>query len=253
MRTTSAGLGAIGRGIASYVAMVLVQRATFLFVAAVLAQAAEPAAARWDGTIQLPGREYGLVIDLAQNAQGQWIGSAILPSLGVKGAPLSDISVSDSAVSFAIKGVLGDVKVRGNLIADGAFTGRLEQGGNAAPVSLRKVGPPQVEPPRQSTAVAKEMEGDWEGDMMFIDHNVHVRLSLANKAEGRATGKLFLKGRREVNLEVAMVTQESDLLTLEAPEASLIYDGRLRGGEISGTWQQGPFEFALVLHRTAKP
>jgi len=233
--------------------MLLVQRATFLFAVAVLAQAAEPAAARWDGTLQLPGKEYRMVIDLAQNAQGQWTGSAILPTLGVKGAPLSDIAVTGSAVSFALKGVLGDVKIRGNLGAGGGFSGTFEQGGNRAPFALESAGPPQVEPPRQSTAVAKEMEGDWEGDMMFIDHNVHVRLSLANQAEGRATGKLFLKGRREVNLEVAMVTQESDLLTLEAPEASLIYDGRLRGGEISGTWQQGPFEFALVLHRTAKP
>ena len=233
-------------------AMLLVQRATFLFAAAVLAQAADPAAARWDGTLQLPGREYRLVIDLAQNAQGQWMGSTVIPNLGVKGAPLSDISVTGSAVSFAVKDVLGGVKVRGNLTADG-FTGTFEQGGNAAPFALQKAGPPQVELQRQSTSVAKEMEGDWEGDMMFIDHNVHVRLSLANQAEGRATGKLFLTGRREVNLDVAMVTQESDLLTLEAPEASLIYDGRFRSGEISGTWQQGPFEFALVLHRAAKP
>jgi len=234
-------------------AMVLVQRAALVFAAAVLAQAAEPAAARWDGTLQLPGREYRLVIDLARNAQGQWIGSAVLPNLGVKGAPLADISVTGSAVSFAVKDVLGGVKVRGNLTADGAFTGTFEQGGNAAPFALQKAGPAQVELPRQSTAVAKEMEGDWEGDMMFIDHNVHVRLSLANQADGKATGKLFLKGRREVNLDVAMVTQEADLLTLEAPEASLIYDGRLRGGEISGTWQQGPFEFGLLLHRAAKP
>ena len=234
-------------------AMNLVQRATFLFAAAVVAQAAQPAAARWDGTLRLPGREYRLVIDLAQNAQGQWTGSAIFPNLDVKGAPLSDISVTDSAVSFAVKGVLGGVKISGSITADGAFAGTFEQGGNAAPVALQKAGPPQVELPRQSTAVAKEMEGDWEGDMMAVDHNVHVRLSLANQADGRAKGKLFLKGRREVNLEVAMVTQESDLLTLEAPEASLIYDGRFRGGEIGGTWQQGPFEFPLVLHRAAKP
>jgi hypothetical protein len=219
------------------------------------------AAARWDGMVQLPGREVGLVVDLAQDAQGQWTGSAILPNLGVKGAPLSDISVKDSAVAFTLKGALGGVKLNGNLTADGALAGSFEQGGNTASFTLRKAGPPQVEPPRQSTPVAKEMEGDWEGDMMAIDHNVHVRLSLANradgkvdgKADGQATGKLFLKGRREVNLEVAMVTQESDLLTLEVPEASLIYDGRLRGGEISGTWQQGPFEFALVLHHVAKP
>ena len=232
--------------------MVLVQRATFLFAAALLAHAAQPAAARWDGTLQLPGREFRLVVDLDQNANGQWIGSAILPNLGVKGAPLSDISVSDSAASFIVKGVLGDLSIKGTLTTGGAFTGTFRQAGNTAPFALQKVGPPQVELPRQSTTVAKELEGDWEGDMLAIDHNVHVRLSLSNQADGKATGKLFLKGRHDVNLDVAMVTQESDLLTLEAPEASLIYDGRFRSGEISGTWQQGPFEFSLVLHRAAK-
>jgi hypothetical protein len=97
------------------------------------------------------------------------------------------------------------------------------------------------------------MEGDWEGDMMAVDHNVHVRLSLANQPGGKASAKFFLKGRREVTLDVAMITQDSDLLTLEVPEAFLIYDGRLHGGEISGSWQQGPLAFALVLHRAAKP
>jgi hypothetical protein len=194
-----------------------------------------------------------MVVDLAQDGAGRWIGSAILPNLGVKGAPLSEISVSDSAVSFSVKGVLGDLKVKGNLTPDGAFTGSFAQGGNSALFRLEKVGAAQVEPPRQSTSVAKELEGDWEGDMMAVDHNVHVRLSLANQADGRATGKLHLKGRREVDLPVAQLTQESDLLTLEAPAAGLIYDGRLRGGEISGTWQQGPYEFALVLRRAVKP
>lgn len=233
--------------------MGMFHRCTFLFAAAVLAQAAPPAAGRWDGTLHLPGSEFSLVVDLAQDAKGQWVGSAILPNLGVKGAPLSDISVSDSAVLFALKGVLGDVKLKGTLTTDGAFNGTFEQGGNTAPFTLHKAGPPQVEPPRQSTPVAKELEGDWEGDMLAIDHNVHVRLSLSNQADGKATGKLFLKGRRDVNLDVAMVTQESDLLTLEVPAASLIYDGRFRGGEISGLWQQGPFEFPLALHRAAKP
>ena len=231
----------------------LLNRAVLLFATVVLARAAEPAAARWDGTLQISGRECRLVIDLAQDAKGQWIGSAVFPSFGVKGAPLSDISVKDSAVSFAVKGVLGDVKLTGSLAANGSFAGNFEQGGNTAPFTLQKAGPPQVDLPRQSTAVAKEMEGDWEGDMNFIDHNVHVRLSLANQADGRASGKLFLKGRRDVNLSVALVTQDSNVLTLEAPEAGVIYDGRFRGGEFSGTWEQGPFEFALVLHRAAKP
>ncbi len=232
--------------------MLALHRAVFVFAAALLAQAAEPAAAHWDGTFQLPSREFNLAIDLDRNDKGEWTGSVTFPTLNVKGAPLSEISVKDSAVSFVAKGVFGDVKVHGN-VADGAFTGTLEQAGNSAPLTMRQTGPPQVEAPRQSTAVARELEGDWEGDMTLIDHNVHVRLSLSNQSSGHATGKVFLKGRHDVNVDLAMITQESDLLTLEAPDSGLIYDARLRNGQISGVWQQGPFEIALVLHRAVKP
>ena len=40
----------LGTAIAPCIGMVLVQRATFLFAAALLAHAAQPAAARWDET-----------------------------------------------------------------------------------------------------------------------------------------------------------------------------------------------------------
>jgi len=233
--------------------MLPLPRAVILLASTALSYAANPAASRWDGSFLVPGREMKLVVDLSQNDKGEWIGSAIFPTLDIAGAPLSDIAVKDSTLSFAVKGVLGDIKVRGNLTDGGGFSGALEQGGNSAPLAMQKTGPPQVDLPRQSTNVARELEGEWEGDMTAIDHNVHVRLSLANRTDGKATAKFFLKGRREVNLNVAILTQDSDLLTLEVPDAFLTYEGRFRGGEISGTWQQGPYEFALVLHRAAKP
>ncbi|HZU24362.1 MAG TPA: hypothetical protein VFA04_02510 [Bryobacteraceae bacterium] len=201
----------------------------------------------------MPGQTCGMVIDLARSNGGTWVGSAILPGFDVAGVQLSDIAIQGSDVAFAIKGALGGVRIHGHLTPGGAFTGDFEQAGNQAPFTLHRTGPPQVEPPRQSAAVAKEMEGAWEGDMMFIDHNVHVRLSLANRADGHGSAKLDLKGRREVHLDVPLVTQESDLLTLEIPDQYLIYDARYGGGEISGTWQQGPYEAALVLHRVAQP
>jgi len=231
--------------------MPLLHRAAFLAAAIVFAHAAEPAAGRWEGTVRLPGRALLVVFDLAQTSEGGWIGSAISPALNIAGAPLSDIAVKDSTVSFVVKGVLGGVKVNGTIAGD-TFTGTFEQAGNSAPLTMKNAGTAQVEPPRQSTAVAKDMEGDWEGDMTVVDHNVHARLTLTNQSDGHATAKFFLHGRRDVNLDVAMVTQESDLITLEIPDAFITFDGRLRNGEISGVWQQGPYEFPLALHRAAK-
>ncbi len=50
-----------------------------------------------------PGSRMKLIIDLAQNDEGAWIGSVIIPGLNVKGTPLMDIAVKNSEMSFAIK------------------------------------------------------------------------------------------------------------------------------------------------------
>ena len=60
--------------------------ATLLFASALLCDAGEIAAGRWEGSIQTPGRELKVVVDLAQDKAGTWIGSVILPGLDVKSA-----------------------------------------------------------------------------------------------------------------------------------------------------------------------
>src|SRR4029079_5787511 len=92
----------IGPSIARVVTTMRFQAALF-FGITVLCQAAESPAARWEGTVQLPGRVLIWVIDLAQDSRGQWSGSAIVPGSGVKGARLTDIAVQESNVSFTVK------------------------------------------------------------------------------------------------------------------------------------------------------
>ncbi len=224
-------------------------RATFLFIAVAGCRASESPAARWEGIVQIPGRELKVVIDLAQDSRGQWIGSAIVPGFGIKGAPLADIAVNDSGVAFTVKGALGGPKFTGRLAADGALTGDYQQAGNTAPFTLQKTGPPQVDLPRQSTAVGKEMEGEWQGEMTFVGNSLRVKLKLTNQAEGRATGQFVFIGKRETTLPIDLVTQEAGILTLELLERGMTYEGRFRqdANEINGTFHQGPFEAPLVL------
>ena len=84
-----------------------VRLAISIFFASVLAcAAAQDLAGRWEGSIQIPGREFDLIVDLTQADGKNWIGSIIIPGLDVKGAPLAQLSIEDSEVSFAIKGAL---------------------------------------------------------------------------------------------------------------------------------------------------
>ena len=228
-------------------------RAVILFSAALLGQASEPAAARWEGTVQIPGRELTVVIDLAQDSHGQWTGSVIVPGFGIKGAPLTDIIVKESEVAFTIKGALGDPKFKGRLAAANTLTGEFQQAGNAAPFTLQKAGPPQVELPRHSTPIRKELEGTWQGEMDFMG-TVKVRLELANQPGGNATAKFTLTRTRENPLPLDLVTDEGGILTLKSTETGITYEGKFRkeANEINGTFQQGPIEVTLVLHPAAR-
>jgi hypothetical protein len=228
--------------------------AFLLFAAAFIAWASEPPAARWEGAVQIPGREIKLVIDLAQNSQGQWVGSAIVPGFGIKGIPLADIAVRDSSVSFAFKNVLSNPKFEGHLASNGTLTGEFKQAGHSAPFALQNAGPAQVELSPVSTSVSKELEGEWKGEMSFAGNQFRIGITLANQADGKATGKFVIIGKKENKLSIDLVTQDGDMLTVEMHEPGITYEGRYRKdqNEINGTFLQEGIEIPLILHAAAK-
>ena len=229
---------------------------TLFFASALLCDAAEIAAGRWEGSIQIPDRELKVIVDLAQDKAGAWVGSVILPGLDVKGAALADIVVKDSEAAFAIKNALsgpqiGQAKFQARLNAKGDLAGDFLQAGNSAPFVLEKTGPPQVELPLQSTAVAKELEGEWIGEYELLGYPRHVTIRLTNHAGGGATSEFVVVGKKTNNLPVDLVTQQEDFIRIESHETGINYEGRFRkdAGEIKGTFEQGPLEIPLVLRR----
>ena len=224
-----------------------------VLAAAALARAAETLEARWDGTVQIPGNELHVVIDLAKNGD-QWTGSAIVPGYGVKGAALTGIAVQGAAISFTLKGALGEPKFSGRLNPDGSFAGDFLQSGNTASFRLVKSGPPQVDPPRLGTAVGKELEGEWQGDMLLYGNKVKATLKLANQATGAATAQFIVVGKRENILPVELVRQEGDWLVVDVPQYRMTFEARWRkdAKELTGTFAQGPMETPLVLHPASK-
>jgi hypothetical protein len=221
--------------------------------AAALSRAAEPLEARWDGTVQIPGNQLHVVIDLAKSGD-QWTGSAIVPGYGVKGATLTGIVVEGAGISFTLKGALGEPKFTGRVNPDGSFAGDLQQSGNSAAFRLLKTGPPQVDPPRQGTAVGKELEGEWQGEMLLYGNKVKATLKLANQASGAASAQFIVVGKRENVLPVELVRQEGDWLLVDVPQYRMTFEARWRNDakELTGTFAQGPMETPLVLQRAAK-
>ena len=235
-----------------------VATALFLFFTLVSA-GAEDLAGRWEGSIQIPGRQFDLIVDLDRADGKNWTGSIIIPGLDVKGAALTGLAVSGSRISFAIKGSLASARtgvatLEGQLNDVGELTGNFRQAGNTAPFVLKKTGPPQVELPRKSSSISKDLAGEWKGDYEMDGYPRHVTLTLAGHGAEPGTAQLVVVGKRTTNAPIDLVTDEDGFLTIESREFGITYEGRLQknAGEIRGTFTLGPFELPLVLRRPTR-
>jgi hypothetical protein len=229
---------------------------TSLLVASFPCFAADAAAGRWEGSVQIPDFPLTVVVDLGLDASGAWIGSIIIPELKIKGAQLSGITVRDAEVAFAIQGALADpqagpAKFHAHLDATGSMAGDFTQAGNSTTFSLKRAGAAHVDLPVRSTAVAAEFTGKWVGDYELMGYSRHVTLTLTNHEAAAASAEFIIVGKKVNNLPVDLITQDGAFLRIESHEIGINFEGRLRkdSEEISGTYEQGPFELPLVLHR----
>ena len=221
-----------------------------------VSHAATTVAARWQGSVQIPGNEFEVIIDLAQDAAGAWTGSMIAPGLKIKDAALSEIVVSDAELAFTVQNALGgppagQAKFKAHIDVGGGMSGDFMQAGNTAAFTLKKTGPAQVALPPRSTPVAKTIEGKWLGDFALGGYPRHVTLDLTNHPGAAATAEFVVIGKKTTRLPVNLVTEEENFLRIEANEIGIVFEGRFNAasGDIKGNLQQGPFEPALVLHR----
>jgi hypothetical protein len=231
--------------------------ATILFASAALASAAESAAGRWEGIVQLPGNELKLIVDLSDDNGKGWTGSVIVPGFGIKGATLVDLHVRGGDLDFAIQGALGNqragrAEMKGHLTADGHLAGDFSEGGNRAPFVLEKTGLAQVDLPPRNTAVAKELEGEWKGDYEMMGYARHATMKFTNRGAEGAALEFTIVGKKVNNVPVSLVTQDENFLTVKSEEFGITFEGQFNKatGELKGSLSQGALEAPLVFKRT---
>lgn len=228
--------------------------ALIVLAAPVLAtNANEISEGRWEGAAHIPGLELTLIVDLTRTASG-WSGAITIPQLGVRGAELANIGVTNSELTCAIKSALADkqtgpAQLKGHLSADVRLTGDFTQAGNTAPLNLVKTGPAQIEKAPQSTAIAREFEGVWKGGYELLGYPRTVTLTLRNRGAEGASAEFIIVGRKENNLPVDFIAQNGSFLTVNSQETGLSFEGQLENNVLHGTIIQGPIEIALTLQR----
>ncbi len=218
---------------------------------------AAPPQGRWEGEVQIPGAPMRLVVDLAQDETSTWAGSVIVPGLGVKGAELGDIVVSDSNIAFALAGALhgpaqGPPRVNAHLTDADTMAGDFGQAGNTAPFTLNRTGPAQVESARKSTAVSHEFEGTWSGRFDFNGSPRQVTLTVVNRTQQGASAEFVIVGKKTTRVPVDLVVQDRNFLQIESHQTGISLEGEWhsQASEIRGTVQMGPLEMPLVLRRS---
>jgi hypothetical protein len=230
--------------------------ALLLCFPAIVASAGQTPAGRWEGVTHIPGRDLPLIVDLAQDGAGAWAGSVIVPGLGIKGAPLSNIIVNNADVGFDLGSALGSppygpATFRARLTEGDGMAGEMRQAGNVANFSLKRAGPAQVESSPRSTAVGRELESQWSGEFELGGYPRHVTITLENHADAGATAKFVVVGKRTTDLPVDLVIQHGNFLRIESQANQVAFEGRIvKDGEIRGTFEMGPLELPLVLRRS---
>jgi hypothetical protein len=217
-----------------------------------VAHAAGPAG-HWKGAIQVPGQELQVEVDLAAKGSAAWVGTITIPAQNLRAFPLSAIEAQGSAVSFAMKGIPGEPAFKGRLSDDGAsLAGDFTQGAAHLPFQLKRTGEAVIALTPKSTAIAKELEGSWEGALNAGGSVLRLKLKLANRPEGGATGTVISLDQGTAEIAITTVVQTAARLKLELPSIGASYAGELKDGQLVGDWTQGAGTLPLTFAR-AKP
>ena len=116
-------------------------------------------AGHWEGTIQAPGQELAIEVDLARPAD-VWQGQITIPAQHIKGLPLTGVAAEAGAVTFGMKSIPGDPRFKGTVGKDSkTMTGEFSQGGITMPFTLTWKGEARLETPPKNGPITKELEG----------------------------------------------------------------------------------------------
>ena len=209
-------------------------------------------AAHWEGGIQVPEKEQEVrvVVDLAKNAKGEWIGSASIPNAKLIDVPLVEIAVKDGEARFSLG--ISHASFEGKLSEDGeTLTGTASSDQGAAPFVLKRSGVAAVKLPAPSTALSKDFEGTWEGTLDVSGQKLRALLKLAQSAAGLATGTLVSIDQGGQEFPITTIVQKDKTLQLDIRVIKAKYSGILSdtGTEIAGEYAVDGLSLPLVFKR----
>lgn len=216
------------------------------------AQSAPKAAGHWEGKVVMRQQEIPIVVDLAKNAAGAWIGSIAVPGANAIDVPLSAIRVADNGVQFsATLPTLASFDATFSPNAD-SLVGNASNDDGSVPFRLARAGEPNVKLPPASSALTKDFDGVWEGSVESGGKVVHLTLTFSAAADGLAKASLVLVDQGGLAIPSSSVSIKDKDVSVEMRAVSAAYHGSLNAaGELVGEWSEAAKRMPLTFRRVA--
>jgi len=205
----------------------------------------------WEGTVHAPGMEVQVELDFTKNDKGALAGTFSQPQQGVRGLPISTISMDGLTLRFIVKAGAEASAFEAALSADGkSMGGEVTLGGMSAPFTLSRTGEARIPPAPKTGRIDKALEGVWKGAMTTPAGEMQVVLTVATLADGTATGTIASPNGSGIEIAIGVTQTASDVI-VDVPSVSASFAGAVdaTGAILAGTWTQGSSALPLTLRR----
>jgi hypothetical protein len=222
-----------------------------VFLSAAFAQSGP--AGHWEGTVQLPDRDLQIVVDLAKDGKGAWIGTFAQTSQGVKNVPLADIRIDDKSAKFRISaGGANAPEFDCALESPTAMRCTLTTPGGSVTSSMKRTGDAKVELPKSSPAVGPELEGNWEGSVETPNGALRLAVHLKNQPDKTVKGTMDSLDQNAMDLPLNDIVQKGSAVEFQLSLVNGAYKGTLNKDAtlLEGEWSQGGASLPLTLKKS---
>jgi hypothetical protein len=225
---------------------------TLLLSSAVLA-VSNPAGS-WEGTIQTPNGDLGVVFNLHRDGD-KWVGEMDIPAQHISEMPLNEVKVDGANVAFTLPGP-GDPHFDGKLSEDGkTLSGNFAQSGGSFPLELKWKSEPKavVRAPANSGEV-QILEGTWEGTLDANGTQLRLRFNFTKNSDGSIKGTIDSLDQGANGIPITSIARTGDSVKMDVKAVGGSYEATLNkeASSMTGTWTQGGGSLPLTLKKAEK-
>jgi hypothetical protein len=210
---------------------------------------------RDEGTLKGEKGTVPLALDIDKDEKLGWIGSVdIAPPDGPKGLLAEKVAVNGDEVTWQLT-ALGNAAFKAKHNAEQkTLNGTAAVPGGEAIFELKRTGDPKVNLPAPSTAITKDLVGQWEGTLEVKDQTLRLIAAFTSGPSGTGLGELVSVDQGGGKIPMSTVIQEGANVKFEIAKIGGSYAGTMNEAktEIKGDWMQGGLTAPLVLKKAAE-